>query len=407
MKHFYILTTLICFGCLTSNGQSGLLFSDNFGAYSNTEDLSTNSSGWSHTGVGGFFNKVNRTFGAKTTNCFGQLTGNGEASAHRKVMLTSGETYRFSAYLRTTATTTGYSNIRINVGGTDVETSDSVAVKNAWKEMVVEYTATSDDTAKFVIKKSQGQTLNIDKIRITCSSCTNKNFVYDFHDSKESWECEDGCTLGLNDKGMVLNATNTTPIARSAEGENLALNTADYNRAKITFKTPYATGDQGFGEFYLYETNGENSQFAKYDFERVAGDTTFQTAEIVLTFNVNYTGTMARMGVRAPEGISSGGQAFIQRIELYKETSVALEEIKNASYNAKLYPNPASSSITLNLDGISKANIEFLDIQGKLIFSKNQVFNLDQIDISGISTGTYFVRIISEKGNQQIKVRVK
>tara|TARA_Y100000385_G_C12729298_1_gene482011 strand:+ start:183 stop:563 length:381 start_codon:yes stop_codon:yes gene_type:complete len=126
-----------------------------------------------------------------------------------------------------------------------------------------------------------------------------------------------------------------------------------------------------------------------------------------LTANGDYTGTIARIGIRAPWGIPSGGQAFIQRIELYKETSVALEEIKNSSYNAKLYPNPASSSITLNLDGIAKADIEFLDIQGKLIFSKNQVFNLDQIDISGISTGTYFVRIISEKGNQQIKIRVK
>lgn len=411
MKHFYILTTLICFGCLTSDGQR-VLFTDNFGTYSNTEDLSANSSGWTHTGVGGFTNKINATYGApqvEKSNCFAQLTGNGPSSAHREMMLTSGETYQFSAYLKSTLTTTDYSTISIVVGGIPVISSGTLAVKNVWEKMSVDYTATSDETAMFVIGKSEGQTLNIDKIRISCTSCADKKFVYNFRDSKESWAVKAGCTLGLNKESMIIKATNTTPIAMSGDiTQDLSLNTDDYNRAKITFKTPYAMAGAGYGKFFLYNVAGGNSEFATYDFVRDASNTTtFQTAEIDLTSNGDYTGTIARIGIRAPWGIPSGGQAFIQRIELYKETSVALEEIKNSSYNAKLYPNPASSSITLNLDGISKANIEFLDIQGKLIFSKNQVFNLDQIDISGISTGTYFVRIISEKGNQQIKVRVK
>ncbi len=412
MKNFYILTLAIFFGFLTHEAQGQkVLFTENFGAYNNTEDLSTNGSGWIHTGVGGFLNKVNSTFGAKTTNCFGQLTGNGEASAHREVMLTSGETYRFSAYLRTTATTTDYSTIRINVGGTDVVTSNLVAVKNVWEEMVVEYTATSDETAMFVIIKSQGQTLNIDKIRITCSSCTNKKFVYDFHDSKESWVSGGGCTLGLNDKGMVLNATNTTPIARSGDlTQDLALNTSDFNKAKITFKTPYNMGGQGYGKFYLYNLADGNSQFATYNFVREeTNTTTFQTAEIDLTSTTEgtYSGYIARIGVRAPWGIANNGKAYIQKIELYNDNLVGLKETTNSSYQVKLYPNPTTNSLTLNLDGISNVNIEFLNLQGKLIFSKNQVYNLEQINLSEISTGTYFIRILSDIGNQQIKVMVK
>jgi hypothetical protein len=411
MKHFYILTTLICFGCLTSDGQR-ILFTDNFGTYNNTEDLSANSSGWIHTGVGGFTNKINATFGApqdEKSNCFAQLTGNGASSAHREMMLTSGETYQFSAYLKSTLTTTDYSTISIVVGGIPVISSGTLAVKNVWEKMSVEYTATSDETAMFFIAKSEGQILNIDKIRISCTSCADKKFVYNFRDSKENWAVKAGCTLGLNKESMIIKATNTTPIAMSGDiTQDLSLNTDDYNRAKITFKTPYAMAGAGYGKFFLYNVAGGNSEFATYDFVRDASNTTtFQTAEIDLTANGDYTGTVARIGIRAPWGIASGGQAFIQTIELYKETSVALEEIKNSSYSAKLYPNPASSSITLNLDGITKADIEFLDIQGKLIFSKNQIFNLDQIDISGISTGTYFLRIISEQGNQQIKVRVK
>jgi len=413
MKHLYILTTIICFGCLTSNGQR-VLFTDNFGTYSNGEDLSTNSSGWIHTGVGGFTNKINATYGApkdEKSNCFGQLTGNGMASAHRDIVLTSGETYRFSAYLKSTLTTTDYSTISIIVGGISVATSNTLAEKNVWEKMTVEYTATSDETATFSIEKSEGQTLNIDKIRISCTSCADKKFVYNFRDSKESWVVKAGCTLGLNKESMIIKATSTTPITMSGDiTQDLALNTEDYNRAKITFKTPYAMAGAGYGKFFLYSVAGGNSEFATYDFVRDASNTTtFQTAEIDLTDPLlgTYSGQIARIGIRAPWGIPNGGQAFIQRIELYKETTVKLDEIKNSSYNVKLYPNPALNSITLNLEGITKADIEFLDIQGKLIFSKNQVFNQEQIDISRISKGTYFLRIISDKGNQQIKLRVK
>lgn len=56
MKNFYILTFIICFGCLTSNGQR-TLFTDNFGAYPNGESLSGNGSGWDTTGVSDFTNK--------------------------------------------------------------------------------------------------------------------------------------------------------------------------------------------------------------------------------------------------------------------------------------------------------------------------------------------------------------
>jgi hypothetical protein len=60
MKHFYILTTLICFGCLTSDGQR-VLFTDNFGSYPDKESLSGNGSGWDTTGVSDFTNKKKTT----------------------------------------------------------------------------------------------------------------------------------------------------------------------------------------------------------------------------------------------------------------------------------------------------------------------------------------------------------
>lgn len=80
---------------------------------------------------------------------------------------------------------------------------------------------------------------------------------------------------------------------------------------------------------------------------------------------------------------------------------------KYYAVESTLYPNPTSNSITLNLDGVSIVDVELLDIQGKLLLSQKQVYNQQQINLTGVATGTYFLRIISDQGNQQIKVRVK
>lgn len=411
MKNIYFLTLGICCGFLTSGAQGErVLFTDNFGAYDNAESISSSTNGWVHTGVGDFTNKINPTFGAKSSSCFAQLATTGAASAHQEIDLEAGNTYVFKAYIKTTNNKI-YSTIRINSGGVEVAKSSNVSANYSWEELSISYTPTVDETAIFEIKKTQGQVLNVDNVKIICTSCPNKKFVYDFHDSKESWISGKDCTVGLNDKGVVINATSDQPIVRSGDiSQDLALNTANYNRAKITFKTPYNMAGAGYGKFYLYNTAGENTQFATYNFTRDASNTTtFQTAEIDLSSPLTgtYSGNIARIGVRAPWGIAGGDKAFIQRIELYRVNSVDLKEMNNSNYQAKLFPNPASNSIMLNLNGVSKVNIEFLDIQGKLLFSKNQVFNNEQIDLSGISSGTYFVRILSDQGNQHIKVRVK
>ena len=76
MKNIY---STICIIFLSSSIALGQIFTDNFGAYPNNADLST-ISGWQHDGVGSFTNKVNATFGAMSSNCFGQLTTIGAAS---------------------------------------------------------------------------------------------------------------------------------------------------------------------------------------------------------------------------------------------------------------------------------------------------------------------------------------
>ncbi len=321
MKNIY---STICIIFLSSSIALGQIFTDNFGAYPNNADLST-ISGWQHDGVGSFTNKVNATFGAMSSNCFGQLTTIGAASAYVDFPVTAGNTYVFKAYLKTTNNMI-YSTVKIKSGGingTEVGTpSGNVSSNYTWEELQTEYTPTANETATFSIEKSQGQTLNIDKVKIICTTCPENTLVYDFQDSKESWISGGGSSVVLGTEALIVKAFNNTPVARSGglTAANFA-STADYNTAKITFKTPYSASGAGVGKLFFYSNTAGNAQFATFNFDRdAANTTTFQTATVDLTAAPaagSFNDSIARIGIRGPWGVANGDTVFIQKIELY------------------------------------------------------------------------------------------
>jgi hypothetical protein len=318
------LFATMCLFVLSSTLLFGQIFTDNFGAYPNNASLSSTSS-WQHDGVGDFTNKVNATYGAMSTTCYGQLATTGGASAYVDLPLSAGNTYLFKAYLKTTNNMI-YSTIKIRSGGisgTEVgSASGNVSSNYSWEELQTEYTPTDNETATFSIEKSEGQILNIDRVRIICTTCPENTLVYDFQDSKEGWFSGGGSNILLGAEAMAMKALNTTPVGRSG---NLATSnfssSDDYNTARITFKTPYAASGTGAGKLFFYSNTAGNAQFATFDFDRDAANTaTFQTATVDLTSTPsagNFNDSIARIGVRGPWGVASGDTVYIQKIELF------------------------------------------------------------------------------------------
>ena len=69
----------------------------------------------------------------------------------------------------------------------------------------------------------------------------------------------------------------------------------------------------------------------------------------------------------------------------------------NLSGNAiQVYPNPASEYIVISAK-VQKADI--LSLDGKIIFSSNNIKSGEMLDIRSISTGTYIIQLIDYKGN--------
>lgn len=75
------------------------------------------------------------------------------------------------------------------------------------------------------------------------------------------------------------------------------------------------------------------------------------------------------------------------------------EKIENNSLDIKLFPNPAQDQLTLSFQGDSKVKtqIEVLDLNGKIVFKeslgKTKGTVRKDIDISGLKSGMYFVKV--------------
>jgi hypothetical protein len=78
---------------------------------------------------------------------------------------------------------------------------------------------------------------------------------------------------------------------------------------------------------------------------------------------------------------------------------VGVNDVNSANL-VSIVPNPASNEITIGLKEAVEADIRLFDVAGKLVIFQPDVMieNTHTLDISGLGTGLYFVRINSSLG---------
>jgi hypothetical protein len=59
---------------------------------------------------------------------------------------------------------------------------------------------------------------------------------------------------------------------------------------------------------------------------------------------------------------------------------------------AKLRPNPATDHFYLDVDAQTLDKVEILSSTGQIVLSQKNVLSSESINISGLSSGIYFVR---------------
>ncbi|HNP31922.1 MAG TPA: T9SS type A sorting domain-containing protein [Flavobacterium sp.] len=88
---------------------------------------------------------------------------------------------------------------------------------------------------------------------------------------------------------------------------------------------------------------------------------------------------------------------------IFKFTGV----LGNQSFNAskfKVYPNPATSVVTISTPDTDSANLSVTDLSGKVVMTKSLNGIENNVDISSLSTGAYFFEVSSNSKKEVIKI---
>ncbi len=74
----------------------------------------------------------------------------------------------------------------------------------------------------------------------------------------------------------------------------------------------------------------------------------------------------------------------------------------------KLYPNPVKNQFTVNylVQGVTKASLEITDEFGRKLMVIKNVKSGDQIDVSSLTGGVYFVKTYSDNGKLNNTTRI-
>jgi hypothetical protein len=82
----------------------------------------------------------------------------------------------------------------------------------------------------------------------------------------------------------------------------------------------------------------------------------------------------------------------------------ALDIDEAGSFSASLFPNPASSTITLS--GVQGSSMQIFDLTGKMMLSLQNIAENQKIDVSSFAEGLYMVRISDGKNILTKKLNV-
>ncbi len=74
----------------------------------------------------------------------------------------------------------------------------------------------------------------------------------------------------------------------------------------------------------------------------------------------------------------------------------AFDQINDLRFEISAYPNPATDFVTLtiNSDKVERSQFKLSDINGKELQTGRLTGNRQQIDLSGIAAGSYFIKVI-------------
>lgn len=99
---------------------------------------------------------------------------------------------------------------------------------------------------------------------------------------------------------------------------------------------------------------------------------------------------------RCPNGSGSFIQTLAPSIESYNLCYVGIEN--GGNYTVSVFPNPATSLLTVSCNDPHVKTIQLFDLQGKLVMTKIVTEGSTTLSISNLESGMYFLQLLDENG---------
>ncbi|MAZ28774.1 MAG: hypothetical protein CL868_17070 [Cytophagaceae bacterium] len=101
--------------------------------------------------------------------------------------------------------------------------------------------------------------------------------------------------------------------------------------------------------------------------------------------------------------ISSGGPILGQGFWAGAAAGETLDvnTLKKDLNGIAVFPNPVKDVLFLKFQGINNLSAQVIDINGRTLLRKDLNDNQDQLDLSNLSSGYYFIRVNAEQGTQK------
>ncbi|MQP23484.1 T9SS type A sorting domain-containing protein [Flavobacterium sp. LMO8] len=110
-------------------------------------------------------------------------------------------------------------------------------------------------------------------------------------------------------------------------------------------------------------------------------------------------GSVVGVGTHVITMTATSGASVNCNFNLVVESSLGVDDvIKN---NFSIYPNPASTSITIKGENFENEEIEIYNMLGQRVIGKNLITNESTIDISNLANGVYMVYFLNSKASHK------
>jgi hypothetical protein len=90
------------------------------------------------------------------------------------------------------------------------------------------------------------------------------------------------------------------------------------------------------------------------------------------------------------------GSLMIRTVFGAKELVTGGKDIRGTARGVTLFPNPASDRINIRVTGFTPGRIRLLDMHGRVLLDESG--NRDQVDVSALPSGLYFMQLIAADG---------